>query len=174
MVPSHQKAYILASIFHQIFMFFPTPLPEVIFRGTLRRSRPKSAIFNGFWDPAGPQHGPFERHFRPKGAKRSSTPNAGERPGADLGAIWRRKRSKDAFSLIWVSFLVDFGRVWDHFGRIFYDFSSIVDVIFERIQASSFFTCFPSNFQTSRQRTTKSKQQPPSEQAIWSQTTNPQ
>ena len=102
------------------------------------------------------------------------TENAGKRRGADLVTILRRKRSKDAFSLIWVSFLVDFGKVWDHFGRIFYDFSSIVDVIFERIRASSFFTRFPSNFQTRRQRTTKSKKQPPSEQAIWSQTTNPQ
>ena len=89
--------------------------------------------------------------FRQKAAKSVT----GKRPGADQGAIWRRKRSKDAFSLIWVSFLVDFGTVLDNFGRIFCDFSSIADATFERIQALSFFTPFPSNSQSKRQQTSK-------------------
>ena len=113
MVPSHQKALIFASIFHQIFMVFPTPLPEVIFRGTLRRSRPKSAIFNGFWTPAGPQNGPLEHHFRPKRRQKGYPANGTKRPGADLGAICCRKRPKDAFSLN-----------WDRFGLILEGFSS--------------------------------------------------
>ena len=96
-------------------MFFPNPLPEVIFRGTLRRSRPNSAIFTGFWDPAGFQTELLERHFLPKRRQKGSTPNAGERAGADLGAIWRRKRSKDALSSIWGRFLLDFGRIFEQF-----------------------------------------------------------
>ena len=40
--------------------------PDVIFRGTLRRSRSKSVIFDGFWAPAGLQNDPSEHHFRPK------------------------------------------------------------------------------------------------------------
>ena len=80
------------------FHVFPNTLPEVIFRGTLRRSRPKRAIVNGFWDPAGFLTELLERHFLPKRRRKGSIPNARERPGADLGAIWRRKRSKDAFS----------------------------------------------------------------------------
>ena len=112
MVPSHQKAL----IFHQFFMFFPTPLPEVIFRGTLRRSKPKNAIFYGLWIPAGSQNNPSERNFRPKGCQSGTPEIYRTRPGTDLGAIWRRKRSKDAFSLILVPFLIeflrDFGQCW--------------------------------------------------------------
>jgi hypothetical protein len=44
--------------------------------------------------------------------------------GADLGAIWRRKRSKDACSSIWCRFFVDLGWFLDNFRLI-------VDVVFE-------------------------------------------
>ena len=53
-------------------------------------------------------------------------------PGADLGAIWRRKRSKDAFSSIWGRFLVDFFYGFDQFCRtfniIFQNFIAVYDI----------------------------------------------
>ena len=100
-------------------MFFPNPLPEVIFRGTLRRSRPKSAIFNGFWVPAGLQNCPLEHHFRPKRLPKVTLPSQMERPGANVGTIWRRKPPSNVFSSIRVPFLVDFGRILDQFGMNF-------------------------------------------------------
>ena len=33
-------------------------------------------------------------------------------PGTDLGAIWYRKRSKEAFSSIWSRYLVEFGQIF--------------------------------------------------------------
>ena len=63
-----------------------------------------------------------------KNHKKATTPNSGERPGADLGAIWRRKRSKDAFLSIWGRFLVDFGRMFNEFRLIF-------DVVFQDFDA---------------------------------------
>ena len=50
--------------------------------------------------------------------KRWSTLSRPEHPGADLGAIWRRKRSKDAFSSIWGRFFVDFRRILEGFWTI--------------------------------------------------------
>ncbi len=87
-----------------VFQGLQKSSPDVIFRGTLRRSRPKSAIFDGFWDPAGLQNGPLERHFGPKRRQKGYPAIATARPGADLGAIWRRKRSKDVFFSIWDRF----------------------------------------------------------------------
>ena len=52
---------------------------------------------------------PLKHHFTPKRIKKCSSATSVERPGADLVAIWRRKRSKDVFSSIWGRFLVDFG-----------------------------------------------------------------
>ena len=54
-------------MFHSIFMFFPTPLPEVIFGGSLRRSRPKSAMLSRFSMFLGSQNPPTPagvRRFR--------------------------------------------------------------------------------------------------------------
>ena len=51
-----------------------------------------------------------------KNHKKATTPNEGSHFGADLGAIWRRKRSKDVFSSI-----------WDRFGSIFNRFLTIFD-----------------------------------------------
>lgn len=92
-------------------MFFPNTLPEIIFGGSKRQSNPKSSIFDRFWIPAGLGNGPLEHHFRPKRLQKSSRFSGPSHHGADLGAIWRRKRSKDAFSSIWGRFLVDFRRI---------------------------------------------------------------
>ena len=46
-VLSHQKPSIFASIFHAIFMFFPNPLPEGIFRGSKCPSILKSPLRAG-------------------------------------------------------------------------------------------------------------------------------
>ena len=104
-------------------MFFPTPLPEVIFRETLRRSRPKSAIFDGFGIPAGVQTGPLERHFRPKRLPVCTSKSYPERPGTDLGTIWCRKRSKDSFLSIWGRFWLILEGFWKDFGPGLDDFS---------------------------------------------------
>ena len=136
MVPSHQKPPIFASIFHQIFMFFPNPLPEAIFRGSKSQPILKSAILEPYWIQGGSKNRSPERHFRPKRLQKPSPPNNGERPGADLVAIWRRKRSKDAFLSIWLCFLLILEGFWTNFGWILKDFTPILDVVFVRIQAS--------------------------------------
>ena len=87
-----------------MFMLFPPPLLEVIFRETLRRSRPKSAIFIGFWSPARPQNGSLEHLFLPKSRLFSFLLSYGTAPGTDLGTIWCRKRSKNEFVSIWIRF----------------------------------------------------------------------
>ena len=64
---------------------------------------------------------PFGHHFRPKGAKRGVPPmpgNAGERPAADLGAIWCRKRSKVTFSSIWARFWSILEGSWKDFEQV--------------------------------------------------------
>ena len=79
-------------------------------------------IFNGFWTPARPQHGPLEHHFLPKRLPGVRTGSYQERPGADLSldlsTIWRRKRSKDTVLLIWGRFSMDFGRMFDQFTMV--------------------------------------------------------
>ena len=78
----------------------------------------QSMILEPFWDFGGSRNRPSEHHLRPKNLKKPATPNSRERLGADLGVIRRRKRSKDAFSLILVSFLIDVERILDQFGWI--------------------------------------------------------
>ena len=60
--------------------------------------------------------------------RQSGTPEVeGNRPETDRVAIWRRKRSKDAFSSIWARSLVDFQ-------KISYDFrSTVLNVIFQEL-----------------------------------------
>ena len=77
-------------------------------------------------DPRGSKNPPLERHFQPKRLQMSSTPIYGDRPGADLGAIWRRKRSKDAFPSIWGSDWKYFESIWDGFLKMFHDLSTQV------------------------------------------------
>ena len=92
------KTFDFRIVFSLFSCFCSNPLLELIFRGGLRRSIHKSVFFIGFWTPAGSQNVCFELHFRQSGVKKRSTPNGPERPGADLGAIWHRKRPKDALS----------------------------------------------------------------------------
>ena len=117
MVLSHHKASILASIFHAIFMIFPNHLPEAIFRGSKCPSMLVSEIFSGFRAPAGSKNYPLEQNFPPNTAPKVTWPSSRTRPGADLGAIWCRIRSKDAFSSIWGRFLIDFGRIFEQFSE---------------------------------------------------------
>ena len=70
----------------------------------------------------------MHRHFRPKSRSGGSRANYGNPPGADLNAIWRRKRSKVAFSSILGRFFVDFG--WN-----FDEFRLILDDIFQEFDA---------------------------------------
>ena len=126
-------------------MFFPNPLPEAIFGGSKYQPILKSAILEPFWIQGGSKNRSPERHFRPKGLQKPSTPNRGERPGADLVAIWRRKRSKDAFLLIWACFWLILEGFWTNCGWILKDFPPILDVIFVRIQAFTFQDFFSKN-----------------------------
>ena len=129
MVLSPQKALILASIFHAIFMFFPTTLPERILRGPKCPSKLKNTILERSAISQAAENGPINPNNISINHKQATTPNSGERPGEDLGAIWRRKCSKDAFSSISGRFFVDFGRVLDNvrliFDVAFQDFDAI-------------------------------------------------
>ena len=98
-------------------MFFPNPLPDTIFRGSKCPSMLVSEIFNGFRVPAGSKNYPLEWHFPPKNVPGCTGKSREERPGADLGAIWCRIRSKDAFSSIWGRFLIDFRRIFEQFSE---------------------------------------------------------
>ena len=109
-------------------MFFPNPLPEVIFRGPCADLGPKVRFLMDFGSLLGSKMAPWSAIFGHKGAKRRTPPTGPDPPGPDLGAIWRRKRSKDAFSSIWDRFLVDFG-------TICYDFLWIVNVTFQNSDA---------------------------------------
>ena len=119
-------------------MFFPTPLLEVIFRGTLRRSRPKSAIFDRFGIPAGLQNPPRSTTFGPKGAKRVTR----QSPEASPKPTWARFGAENAhrtylyrsgfvlvdFGKILEGFWKDFGPNWDECSN---DFSLIFKTTFE-------------------------------------------
>ena len=61
--------------------------------------------------------------------KKRSPPVEWERPEADLGAIWWRRRSKDEFSSIWGHFWIDLGRIFDKFRLI-------LDVVFHGFDAA--------------------------------------
>ena len=65
--------------------------------------------------PRWAQNGPLERHFHSKIRLLRGLPSYGERPRADLGATWRRKRSKDASSSIWSRFWSMLERLWTNF-----------------------------------------------------------
>ena len=99
-------------------MFFPNPLPETIFGGSKCQPMLKSAILDRFSIPLGSQNRPWSHMIGQKGVKKVSPSKYGDHPGADLVAIWRRKRSKDAFSSIWTRCLVDFGRIFNDFRLI--------------------------------------------------------
>ena len=112
-------------------MFFPNPLLEIIFRGSKCQPMRKNAILDRFSIFLGSQNRSLERHFLQKRLKRSSTFSQGVAPGADLVAIWRRKRSKDVFSSIWGRFLIDFGRI---LGKCSNDYPHVLEMIVDRCQ----------------------------------------
>ena len=106
---------------HRIFIkfsYFSKPRSGGPFSRTLRRSRSKSVIFNRCGVPAGVQKEPFEHNFRRKRPHKITQPSWMNPPGADLGAIWRRKRAKDAFPQILVPLGVPkrskFPKAWRH------------------------------------------------------------
>ena len=150
MVLSHQKPSILASIFHSIFMFFPNSCPEGIFWRSKSQSSLKNTILERSAISLGAENGPINPNNISKNDKKTGRPNSGDPPGAYLGAIWHRKRSKDVFSYIWGRFFVDFGRIWDNFRLIFdvvvQDFEAILTWILE---------CVFSKFTWKSSKTTK-------------------
>ena len=86
---------------------------------------------------------------------------SGTHPGADLGAIWHRKRSKDAFSSIWARSWSILEGFWTNLGLIFHDFLmifNIFNITFCVLLNKSALTCFvicsktqtlnPTNIQT--------------------------
>ena len=115
---SYHKINGLCIILSLIFNAFSKPLPEATFGGPKRRCIHTSAFFYGLWVPARPQNAPLERNFQSKKRKKTSKLSSGNLPGADLGAIWRRKRSEDAVPLILGHLSVDFGRILNKFGTV--------------------------------------------------------
>ena len=149
---------LFSMIFSLIFRFAQKPLPETIFGGSKRQSMHKSVIFEPFWDFGGVRNPPLGRHFRPKNLKMSSTPYESDPPGADLGAIWRRKRSKDYFP--W--FETAFGRFWKDFRGNLKDFEGPPTYFYhfsktQTINPTHLQTTFlePWNDKTAKRRTTK-------------------
>ena len=69
-----------------------------------------------FGTPLGPTMVPWNAIFDQKGAKRRTPPTEGERPGADLGAIWRTKKSNDAFVSVWRRFWLILEGFWTNSG----------------------------------------------------------
>ena len=89
----HHFCIIFTSFFHSIFMYFRNPLPEGIFGGSRCQPMLQSTILRLFWI----QGGSTSEHFQRKRRVKSTTPNDWVRPGVNLVAIWRQKRSEDAF-----------------------------------------------------------------------------
>ena len=118
-VLSHQKPLIFALIFHAIFMFFPNQLPEGIFRGSKCPSIIKGTILVRPLISRGAENGPIIPNNISKNDKKGSRANYGDPLGADLGAIWRRKRSKDEVSSIWGRFFIDLGWIFNKFRLMF-------------------------------------------------------
>ena len=112
-------------------MLFPNPLPETIFRGSKCQPMLKSAILDRFPNFLGVPKPTLGATFSAK-RRQSGTPElCRTRPGSDLVAIWRRKRSKDTFVSIWDRFLIDFGRI---LGKCSNDYPHVLEMIVDRCQ----------------------------------------
>ena len=105
-------------------MFFQTPFPEIIFRGTLRRSRRRRAIVDGFWVPAGLQNGHGSTIFDQKGFQ-NLRPNPAR---LVLEPILERFGAENAprthFHQFWCSvwlILEGFWTNWEGFSKTFHD-----------------------------------------------------
>ena len=93
-------------------MFFSNPLTEGIFRGSKSELSLKRAILERSAIFRGAENGPIISNNISENHKKSSPPVSGERPGADLGAKWHRKRPKTTQG----SNLIDFLMKLDSFG----------------------------------------------------------
>ena len=131
MVPSDQKASIVALILHLIFMLFRNHRPEAMFQRILCRSRFESAFFNRFWFPVGLQNGPLELNFQSKRWQKVYPAIRGTHAEANWGATWHRKRSKDTFSSIWDRFLQVLEGFWKDFGRTLQGLSINLGISFQ-------------------------------------------
>ena len=103
------------------FVFPKTFLRQKYFLIEETSGNVKSPVLDRFPIYQGSQNRPLERHFPPKNLKKRAAPNAGERPGADLGATWRRKRPKMIQESIFDGFWSYFGSFWLHFWSILAD-----------------------------------------------------
>ena len=113
-----KKLQMLHSFFINFYVFCEIRSQRQLFEGQNARLCSQICFFADFRFSNGPKIDPWTAIFSPTGAKRSS-PSVG--PGqseADLGAIWRRKRSKDVLSSIWGRFLFDFGWILIIFERL--------------------------------------------------------
>ena len=88
----------------------------------------------------GSENRPLRRDFRPKRLQKWSPPLGPVRPGADLGAIWRRKSSKNVFLSILKGFCLILEGFWTNFRWIFEDLQHILDVFFVRFRVELFFS----------------------------------
>ena len=81
-------------VFRQIFIVLPTPFQKPCLDGqapTYHRKCVDEQIF----DFPGFQNQGLELDFLPNGVRRRGRDSEPERPGANLGAIWRQKCYKD-------------------------------------------------------------------------------
>ena len=117
MVLSHQKPSIFASFFHWIFMFFPNPLPETIFRGSKCQPILDGAILEPFWIQGGPKNGPIGHRFRPPWRQKwypgSLRKPSASRPGRDL-----------APKTVQEHIFIDLGSIFNRFWKDFEWFST--------------------------------------------------
>ena len=118
-VPSHQKALIFASMFHNIFVFFPIPPLEIIFRRPCADLGPKVWFLTDFESQLGTQMAPWNAIFGQQGSKKP----LGRRTSTLLEPIWARFGAENAQRM-------HFHRSWNVFGRFWKDFGPIWDGFF--------------------------------------------
>ena len=119
------KTFHFRIVFSSNFHVFPKPLPNSIFGGSKCPSSLENSFLDRFSIFKGSRNRPLGRPFWPKRLQKATTPNYTTRVGADLDAIWHRKRSEDIFWLIWARFFTDFGWFWKDFAPIWRVFSTI-------------------------------------------------
>ena len=103
---------------------FPRPGAGILPQATEIRFR------NDFGFSTAQKIDPRRTIFSQKGDQVVLVSPGGERPRADLCAIWRRKRSKDAFVLIWLRFWSVLEGFWTKLGLFLHDLSLIFTTIF--------------------------------------------
>ena len=139
MFPSHQKPPIFASIFHQIFMFFPNHLPEVMFGGSRCQPMLKSAILDPFWIQGVPIMAPLDAILGQNGSKRLRP----RMPEALPEPTWARFGAKNCPRTYFDRLLMNFGQVFDGFGM---DFGRNSDI--QCLFWLQYFDCLPLQIST--------------------------